>query len=235
MSGDIIVCTEVVVQRGAFSLRVPSWSVPRGCVVGVVGPNGAGKTTLLELIPGLRTPTAGSIHVTGLSPVHHQVAVRSKVGFMSADMPVFDLRIDKLLRLLSGYYPTWDPELVNTLLERFQLDASKRARDLSRGQATRLRLVAALGFKPELLVLDEPTAGLDLGGRHSLLETILEVVRGEDRSVVISSHQLQDIARVADRLLVLDEGKVVQSGPTDELVGDERTLEEAVQAWGAAG
>jgi len=93
----------------------------------------------------------------------------------------------------------------------------------------------AMAFRPRVLLLDEPAAGLDLGGRRSLLASVLEVVRDPDRSVVISSHLLADVERIADRLLVLDHGQVVQEGPTDALVGDDRTLEEALEAWGATG
>ena len=92
-----------------------------------------------------------------------------------------------------------------------------------------------MAFKPRLLLLDEPAAGLDLAGRHGLLRTVLAVVRDPERSVIVSSHLLQDAERITDRLLVIDHGKVVQEGPTDELVGHERTLEEALMAWGAAG
>jgi len=163
------------------------------------------------------------------------VDVRSKLGFMSDDMPLFDMRIGPLLRQLSGYYPSWDPALVQGLLERFGLDVRDKVTALSRGQGTRLRLITALAFQPRVLLLDEPAAGLDLGGRRALLSSVLEVVRDPRRSVVISSHLLADVERIADRLLVLDRGRVVQEGPTDTLVGDDRTLEEALVQWGAAG
>ena len=117
----------------------------------------------------------------------------------------------------------------------FKLDPQQKTNKLSRGQGTRLRLITAMAFRPQLLLLDEPAAGLDLAGRHSLLKTVLEVVRDPERSVIISSHLLQDVERITDRLLVIDRGAVVTEGATDEIVGHERTLEEALIAWGAAG
>ncbi len=223
------------VRRGEFVLDVPSWALGPGQVVGLVGPNGAGKTTLLQTLAGLRPADAGGATVFGHDPWRRPVEVRSALGFMSDDMPLFDLRIAPLLRQLSGYYPTWNRGLVDELLRRFDLDPRDRVTALSRGQGTRLRLVTALAFEPRVLLLDEPAAGLDLGGRQALLRSVLEVVRDPGRSVVISSHLLADVERIADRLLVLERGKVVREGATDALVGDDRTLEEALVQWGAAG
>jgi ABC-2 type transport system ATP-binding protein len=232
---DLIEVSGLEVRRNSFHLDVPQWNVSPGRVIGVVGPNGAGKTTLLESVAGLRRIHGGTIRVFALDPWRNPVRVRSALGFMSDDMPLFAMRIAGLLRMLSGYYPTWDRELVDQLLDRFKLDPRKRVHQLSRGQGTRLRLITAMAFRPRVLLLDEPAAGLDLGGRRALLDSVLEVVRDPERSVVISSHMLVDVERVADRLLVLNEGRVVREGPTDSLVGEERTLEEALLAWGAAG
>jgi ABC-2 type transport system ATP-binding protein len=232
---SLVEVRDLRIRRGQFVLNLTRWEVKPGQVVGVVGPNGAGKTTLLEALAGLRPATSGEVRVLGRDPWKDPTRVRSELGFASDDMAVFDLRIGPLMRLLSGYYVTWDPELVKRLLERFKLDPSQRTRSLSKGQGTRLRLVAAMAFRPRVLVLDEPATGLDLAGRRSLLESVLEVVRDPARAVIVSSHQLLDVQRIADRLLVLNDGRVVTEGPTDSLVGEERTLEEAMEAWGAAG
>jgi ABC-2 type transport system ATP-binding protein len=230
----LIEVRDLVVRRGTFALALSGWQVEPGQVVGVVGPNGAGKTTLLEALGGLRPVTSGSIRVFGRDP-WREPEVRAALGFASDDMPVFDLRIGPLLRLLSGYYPTWDAGLVESLLDRFKLDPTAKAHTLSKGQGTKLRLVAAMAFRPRVLVLDEPATGLDLAGRRSLLESVLDVVRDPGRAVIVSSHQLLDVQRIADRLLVINEGRVVREGATDALVGEGRTLEEAIEAWGAAG
>ncbi len=231
---DLVDVDGLVVVRGAFRLEVPGWRVGAGEVVGVVGPNGAGKTTLLEAVAGLRPVAAGRVRVFGLDPWSRPVEVRSALGFMSDDMALFELRVGRLLRMLSGYYPSWDAALVGQLLDRFEIDTRRKVSDLSRGQGTRLRLVTAMAFRPRLLVLDEPAAALDLSGRRRLLESVLEVVRDPERSVLVSSHVLHDVERIADRLLVLGKGRVVQQGETAALVGQGRTLEEAVEAWGVA-
>ncbi len=170
-----------------------------------------------------------------MDPFRDPVRVRSALGFMSDDMPLLDMRVGQLLKTLSGYYRTWDADLVDHLLERFKLDPKQKVHALSKGQGTRIRLVTALAFRPKVLVLDEPATGLDVAGRRSLLESVLDVVRDPSRSVIVSSHMLADVERIADRLLVLNRGDVVKDGATDDLVGENRTLEEALVAWGAAG
>jgi ABC-2 type transport system ATP-binding protein len=233
-TNELVRVKKLAVRRGTFTLSVPEWSVEGGNVVGVVGPNGAGKTTLLESLAGLRPISGGVLEVFGHEPWKEPVRVRSHLGFMSDDMPVFPMRIEKLLHMVSGYYRTWNARLVVQLLARFDLDPTRKVQELSRGEGTRLRLILAMAFEPRLLVLDEPAAGLDLSGRRALLESVLDVTRDPERTVVVSSHQLADVERIADRLLVLKKGDVVGEGPTAELVKDTQTLEEALVTWGAA-
>ena len=230
---SLVQMSGLAVHRGRFTLSVPEWTVPPGQVVGVVGPNGAGKSTLLESIAGLRAIDGGALRIFGHDPWRDPVAVRTALGFMSDDLPVFAMRIDRLLRTLSGYYATWDATLVESLLERFELNPGDKVWELSRGQGTRLRLITSMAFRPRLLVLDEPAAGLDLAGRRTLIESVLDIVRDPSRSVILSSHVLADVERISDQLLVLHKGRVVRTGRTDTLIGDGRTLEEALDAWGA--
>lgn len=230
-AAPLVDVTNLHVRRGAFGLRVPRWSVFPGRVVGVVGSNGAGKSTLLETITGLLKSESGHVEVLGHDPLTHPVEVRSRLGYMTDDMPLFAMRVGKLLHYLCGYYPTWDGELVQELVDRFQLDVSQRAAELSKGQGTRLRLITAMAFRPALLVLDEPATGLDAVGKRRLLQTVLEYVADPARSVVVSSHLLTDLERVADELLVLNRGAVVAAGEASELVPEGRTLEEMAVQW----
>lgn len=227
--------TDLEVQRAGFTLKVPTWTVEPGSVVGVVGPNGAGKTTLLDCLAGIVSPTAGQVRVMGRDPAADPVFVRSRAGFMSDDRPLFDLPVAKLLRVLSGYYPTWDDDLVAHLVQRFGLDLRAHVRRLSKGQGTCLRVIAALAFRPAVVVLDEPGTGLDLGARQALLQSVIEVARDPVRSVIVSSHQLADLERIADALLVLRGGTVVTQGPTDVLVPDGKSLSEVLVHMRAAG
>lgn len=230
----IIEIDSLTVRRDGFELSVPRFAVQPGEVVGVVGPNGAGKSTLLQCLAGLLPRDGGTVSVLGHDPARNPVAVRSRLGFVAPDMPVFELRIGELLALVRGYYPTWDDARAEQLRDLFQLDPKKRTKNLSLGQGTRLRLLLAMAFRPALLLLDEPASGLDLSARHALMELIMESVLDGETAVLLSSHRLADVERLSERLLVLDAGRVVRDGTTDELVGDDRTLEEALVAWGAA-
>ena len=119
-------------------------------------------------------------------------------------------------------------------MARFRLDTSTHVGQMSKGEGSRLRLILALAHRPKLIVLDEPASGLDVAARNLLHEVLLEQVQDERRTVLISSHQFTDIQRITDRLLVLDRGRVLRDGPTDELVGEGRSLEEAFLAWTGA-
>lgn len=234
MSNALVQLNDVRRARGDFELHIPEWTVRPGQVVGLVGPNGVGKTTLLRLLAGIDPASSGTVSVLGMNPVSEYVAVRSRCAFMADDQPLFSMRISKLLKFMSGYYPSWDTSHVEELLERFELDPKANSNNLSRGQGTRLRLLIAMAFRPDMLLLDEPGSGLDLAGRRELLKSVVEVAGSGDRSVIISSHQLGDVERICDRLLVLNQGQVLREGAADELISDGQTLEDAMFAWGAA-
>ncbi|MFZ5482321.1 MAG: ABC transporter ATP-binding protein [Myxococcota bacterium] len=224
---------DVTLRRGGFRLDVPRLDVEPGTIVGLVGRNGAGKTTLLELCVGLLAPDAGEVRAFGLDPVRDPVGVRRRVALMTDDMPLFHLRIGALMRALAPFWPTWDPDLARRLVETFELDPGKSVAALSKGEHTRLRLALSLAWKPDVVLLDEPATGLDVPSRRKMLGEVLGIVRDPARAVVISSHDVADVERIADRLVVLDRGRVVADGPTREVVGEGRTLEEMLAGMGA--
>jgi ABC-2 type transport system ATP-binding protein len=217
---------DVRLRRGAFTIDIPSLEVRPGEIVGLVGLNGAGKTTLLELAVGLLAPDAGTVRAFGADPVADPVAVRRRVALMTDDMPLFYLKIGPLMRALAPFWPTWDPDLAKRLLDTFELDAGKSVGALSKGEHTRLRLAVSLAWKPDVVLLDEPATGLDVPSRRKMLAEVLAIVGDPHRAVVISSHDVGDVERIADRLVLLDRGRVVADGPTRDVVGEGRTLEE---------
>lgn len=221
-------------KRGAFTLDIPQLSCTAGTVIGLVGRNGAGKSTLLQVLAGLHREDAGNVRVFGMDPWTNGAKVRLRTAWMSDDMPIWALRIDHLLATLKGFYPTWDDALVATLLDKLELDPKRRVTNLSKGEHTRIRLVITLAFKPDLVLLDEPATGLDVPARRALLELILGVVRDGTRTVVISSHQVDDIERIADRVLLIDKGRITGDGTAREVAGEAPNLEERL-AMGRAG
>jgi ABC-2 type transport system ATP-binding protein len=192
--------------------------VPRGVVFGLVGENGAGKTTLIKHLLGLLRPQAGRVRVLGLDPVREPVAVLSRVGYLGEDrdLPGW-MRVRELTRYLRAFYPTWDDGLADELTRRFELDPEARVKTLSQGQRARAGLLAAMAYRPELLVLDEPSTGLDPIVRRDILAAIIRTIADEGRTVLFSSHLLDEVERVSDHVAMIDRGRVVVCGPIDEV------------------
>ncbi len=224
--------TDLRCKRGTFLLDVPDLKIGPGTVVGLVGRNGAGKTTLLQLVAGLTRPDSGNIRVLGMSPFDDPVGVRQRVAYMTDTQAVLPLPIGTMVRAVSRFYPTWDSELAASLLDRFELPSHKLPGMLSKGEETRLRLVLALAFKPTVLLMDEPATGLDVVFRRVMLTSVLEVVRDPLRSVVVSSHDLADLERITDRIVVLRQGRIFADGAAAELAGDGRSLEQMIAEEG---
>lgn len=195
-----------------------SLEVPRGCVFGLVGENGAGKTTLIKHVLGLLRAEQGSVRVFGLDPVVDPPAVLSRIGYVSEarDLPGW-MRVSELLSYTAAFYPTWDASYAESLRAQFHLDAAAKVKHLSRGELAKAALLIALAYRPELLVLDEPSSGLDPVVRRDILEAIVRTVADEGRTVFFSSHLLDEIERVSDRLAMIVNGRVVLNGALDDI------------------
>jgi ABC-2 type transport system ATP-binding protein len=194
-----------------------------GLVYGLVGVNGAGKTTLIKHLLGLLRPQTGQVRVFGLDPVRDPVAVLGRVGYLSEqrDLPEW-MRLDELLRYTQAYHPAWDAAYANELVENFGLERHKKFADLSQGMRAQAGLVLAVAHRPELLILDEPSSGLDVVVRHDILDAIVRTVAQDGRTVIFSSHLLDEVERMCDHVTMMDHGKVALSGPLDEVRGAHR-------------
>jgi ABC-2 type transport system ATP-binding protein len=201
-----------------IALNDVTLSMPRGGVYGLVGANGAGKTTLIKHLLGLLRPESGSVRVAGLDPVADPVGVLSRIGYLSEenDLPGW-MRIDELIRYTRAFYPAWDDAYADELRQAFALDLSLKIRNLSKGQKARAGLLVALAYRPELLVLDEPSSGLDPIVRRDILGAVLRTIADEGRTVLFSSHLLEEVEQVADHVTMINKGKVVLSAPLDEI------------------
>lgn len=200
-------------------------AVPPGCVFGLVGENGAGKSTLLKHLLGLWRAETGTVRVFGTDPVADPVSVLRRIGYLSEqpDLPRW-MRVAELLRYMQPFYPRWDEQYAEQLREQFGLDPEARIKTLSKGQHARLGLIAAEAHRPDLLILDEPSSGLDPIVRRDILEAIIRTVTEEGRTVIFSSHLLDEVERVSDHLAMLHHGTLRFSAPLEEVRARHRRL-----------
>jgi ABC-2 type transport system ATP-binding protein len=219
--GTVIELDNVTRRFGSTTaLEDVSLSVPRGAVFGLVGVNGAGKTTLIKHVLGLLEAQTGRVRVFGLDPVADPVGVLSKIGYLSEEKDLPDwMRVDELLHYSRAFYPSWDDQYAEELRQTFELDPAKKIKQLSRGQRARTGLLVALAHRPEILVLDEPSTGLDPIVRRDILAAIIRTISEEGRTVLFSSHLLDEVERVSDHVAIIDEGRIVLCDELDQIKG----------------
>jgi ABC-2 type transport system ATP-binding protein len=195
-----------------------SFLATAGQVHGLVGSNGAGKTTLIKHLLGLLRATTGSVRVFGLDPVRDPVGVLGRIGYLSEERELPEwMRVDELMRYTQAYHPTWDAAYARELLETFALDPSKRIKELSKGMRAQAGLIAAVAHRPELLILDEPSSGLDVVVRRDILDAIVRAVADDGRTVIFSSHLLDEVERMSDHVTLIHQGRVALSGVLDDV------------------
>jgi ABC-2 type transport system ATP-binding protein len=219
-----------------FTLDVKDLSMERGYVMGLVGRNGAGKSTTIKILMNLIYPDCGEVRVLGLKQPEQDMEIKRRVGYVSEE-PVFyeEMTVGWMAGLVSKYYPTWDPTLYGGYLRKFALDPRKKVKELSRGMKVKLGLMLALSHRPELLILDEPTSGVDPVVRHELLEEIGNMIRDEKRTVLLSSHITQDVEQVADYVAIIDEGSVVEFAEKESLLDRWKRVTGTLENGGRAG
>ena len=193
-------------------------TVPRGTVLGLLGPNGAGKSTTLRMLMGLPRPTSGSMSVLGLDVFRAPAAVKQRVGYVPETPYIHRwMTVGEVIRFARALYSTWNDEQCESLLDLFHLSRAKRVRQLSKGMLAKVSLLIALAHEPELLVLDEPLSGLDPIARDEFLDGVLHGLCAGDRTVLFSSHQLDDVNRLSDSVAVLCAGHLLVHCSLDEL------------------
>jgi ABC-2 type transport system ATP-binding protein len=202
-----------------FALRDVSFQVPPGYITGLVGPNGAGKTTVVKLVLDLVRADRGAIRLFGADHRAEGASLRSRVGFVHDRPTCYEhLRVDQLGALVASFYPTWEEETFQNLVREFELPTGRRVSALSRGMKVKLGLALALSHRAELLILDEPTTGLDPVFRRELLERLSALIADGRSAVFFSTQILSDLERIADFVVFLRRGRVVHRGIKDDLV-----------------
>ncbi len=208
-----------------FQLGPIDLELEPGMVMGYIGPNGSGKTTTMHCMVGLIKPDAGEVEIFGKQNNPNNVDWKLDFGYVG-DKHVFyeNWDTEKNLNFIKQFYPNWDNQFADELIKRFELPLNKKAKELSTGNRVKLSLVQALSHRPKLLILDEPTAGLDPVVRTELLDILFEIVESGERAIFYSTHILSDISRIADELTFIKNGKLVLSTQKDELTENWRTI-----------
>jgi len=202
-----------------FTLRGVSLDVRRGTVAGLFGPNGAGKSTLLKVLARQIPVESGSLKVLGLSYEHAEQDLKNRVGYVPQEAVFYpDKTVQWTARFAAPYFARWDGALFYQLLEQFKVNPLKKVKHLSGGQKKMLSLAFAFSHGAELLILDEPTAGLDVVHRRALLDRLRAFVADGDRAVVVASHITDGLDQIAEEVTFLDDGRVVMREDKDDLL-----------------
>lgn len=193
-------------------------SLQQGVVYGLVGANGAGKTTLIKHLLGLLRCEQGSVRVFGQDPVTNPQSVLAHIGYLSEDRDIPDwMSIKEFCDYVHAFYPRWDNTYAAELLDTFALDGAMLIKQLSRGMRAQVALIGAVAHKPDLLILDEPSSGLDAIVRKDILNAVVRTISEEGRTVLFSSHLLEEVERLSDHVLMIQSGRVALNESLESL------------------
>jgi len=208
------------------ALKDASFRVPAGSITALLGPNGAGKSTALKIALNLLRPSSGTAQVLGTDSRKLGPAQLARIGYVADGMEMPEwMTVERFLAWCRPLYPKWDVDFENALRKQFGLPPDRKLRHLSRGQRMKAALVSALAYRPELLVLDEPFSGLDPLVRDEFIAGLLELAGGEGFSVVLSSHDIEEVDRLADHVVMLNHGEVIIDESTENLLARHRRVE----------
>lgn len=213
---DILCINNLSKDYKDFKLDNVSFSIEKGTVMGLIGQNGAGKTTIIRLIMNMIEKSGGKVTVCGLDNIEHEIAVKNKIGYVSDECYLFyNSTLARTEKACAIAYENWDKEKFSKLLKMWDLPENKKISTFSKGMQTKAMLAIALSHKPELLILDEPTAGLDPVARIEILDILREFVADGERSVLFSTHITGDLDKIADVITLIIDGKIRESMSID--------------------
>jgi len=206
--------------KGTIALNGLNLEVPQGSIFGFLGRNGAGKTTTIKALMGLLRPDSGSARVLGLSALdpHNGIAIRRRVGFVTEDKELYPyMTVEQIIRFTRPFFPKWRGDLESRYLDIFDLPRNCKIPDLSKGMRSKLMLLLAVARGAELLILDEPTDGLDPAALEEVLRELVTLSASEGVTIFFSSHQLAEVEQIADHIAIVDHGRSIVSGSLDDL------------------
>ncbi len=218
-----------------FALRDVNLSLERGTVAGLIGPNGAGKSTTMRIMMGLVQPEQGSVSVLGKTISSNEAAAKQEIGYFADDMRLYKPEsIRWHMQFVRSLYPTWDDQYAAQLLERFGLIDQQLVKGLSHGQRVKAMLLLILARRPKLLILDEPTNGLDPVAKQEILAELMRVVEDPDRTILYSTHNTQDVEQISDSITFIDRGRVIASSNRDDFLEKWKRIKvHAAEDWRA--
>lgn len=200
-----------------FSLDI-SMQIPEGKVVGFIGKNGAGKSTTIKSILGLIKPTSGDVEVFGVNSRNLSPREKERIGVALSDsMFSYYLTVEDIIAVMRAFYPTFDEDYFRQMCDRFKLPLNKQIKDFSTGMKAKVKVLSAISHQAELLILDEPTTGLDIEARTEILDTLKSYKEKNNCSVLISSHISTDLQGLCDEIVLIADGKIVLHSTLDEI------------------
>ena len=219
MTNNALEINNLNASIGNFSLQDVNFSVAKGTIMGLVGKNGAGKTSLIKTILDIIPETAGEVLFDGISMFGNETIIKGKIGVVydSLIYPV-NLKPVKVKKVIAPFYKNFDHKKFDELMKHFELDPNKRLLAYSKGMQMKFGIVMALCHNPDLIILDEPTAGLDPIARAEVVDLLLELMQKEERSILFSTHITSDLEKIADYITMIDNGKIVFSQGKDEML-----------------
>ncbi len=206
--------------KGQLALDGLDLLVPAGSVFGFLGRNGAGKTTTIKLLMGLLSSDGGAVNVFGVpvSDPHNGIEIRRRIGFVTEDKELYPyMTVEQIIRFTRPFFPKWRSDLEQRYLKMFDLPPQKKIPDLSKGMRSKLMLLLAISRGAELLILDEPTDGLDPAAIDDILRELVSVSGSEGITIFFSSHQLAEVEQIADHVCIVDRGRAIVAGSLDDL------------------
>lgn len=219
MSNKALEINNLDSQIGDFSLSGINFSIEKGTIMGFIGKNGSGKTTLIKTILNMIQSTSGEVLFNGIPMFGNEETVKANIGVVF-DRIIYPLNLKptKIKKMISPFYKTFDDKKFIDLMKRFELDPNKRLSTYSKGMQMKFGIVMALCHNPQLIILDEPTAGLDPIARADVIDLLLDLMQNDERSILFSTHITSDLEKIADYITMIDNGKIVFSKGKDEML-----------------
>lgn len=209
----------VTKRYDTFTLDHITFNVPKGCIMGFIGQNGAGKTTTIRSMLNITDINEGEIKLLGLDHLKSETEIKKRIAVVFDELPFHDVLTAKdMARIFEGLYPDWDNTVYSQYLERFQLPFKKKIGQFSKGMKMKLQIACALSHNAELLIMDEPTTGLDPVVRDEILHIFMEYMQDGERSILLSSHITSDLEKIADNVALINKGNLLITGYKDEIV-----------------